>query len=1361
MSIQYLFSNNASTTLASPITASATTLTVYPGQGNLFPTPSSGQGFTLTLTDAATGLLTEIMLCTNRIGDSFTVTRSQEGTTAKAWSAGDYVNNFITAGSADNWIQSSAFGSLPGTYGTATQIPVVTVNSSGQITAISTVTTTANYCAGGWNAATNTPTLVSGIGQNGVYYVVTTAGTTNLNGNNNWQIGDQALFANGSWIKVAGSQSEAFQNITVSALTGYMYANGTNQVTASTTIPNSGLAHSTIVVNGTTLTLGDTSDIITANTTNALTFNNSGSGTSSGNSFNGGTAVTVSYNTIGAPSTSGTGASGTWGIGITGNAASSTVATNLQGGSAYALPYQTGAGATAYLSPGTSGYVLTTNGTGSAPTWTNVSSIATTTFSAGTTGFTPNTATNGAVTLAGTLNVANGGTGATTLTGYVYGNGTSTMTASTTIPTTALSGTVTNAQLANSSVTYNGVAVALGGSGIITATATNALTIGTGLSGTSYNGSTAVTIANTGVLSISGGTTGLTPSTATTGAVTLGGTLNVANGGTGLTSLSVGYIPYGNGTSALASNSGFTFVGNTLTAPVLSVNSTTSTTPNLTFNASNSGITSGATIANNYLQTVIQNKSATSGASTNYVLSNDLGTDSTYYGEFGMNSSGYTASGTIPDFYSINNGIYFSGHDGDISVGSGNGYKLYFPWGATGASAHVINASGALGFSTNLGTSSATSGTTGYGTTGQALVSNGSSAAPSWSTLPTSGGGTGLTSFTANGVVYASSTSALTTGSALTFNGAILGVNGVSVGRGAGAVATNTAVGASALAANTTGFQNTAGGANALAANTTGAASTAFGNNTLQANTTGSYNVALGANALNANTTASNNTAVGYQAGYSNTTGSANVYLGMKAGYTNSTSAGITAVGHNALLANTASDNTAVGYLALYANTTGQENVAVGGGAFGIDGAAMQNNTTGFYNVAVGHRSLASQTTGSQNTAIGYKTLYANVSGKGNVAIGSNALYANTADYNVAIGGQVNGSINAPMVNNTTGTQNIAIGTGSLGNNSTGSFNVAVGHTALQANTTASNNTALGGLALASNTTASNNTAVGYQAGYSNTTSGNNTYIGYQAGGNATGNGNVGVGVNVPGFYNSTLYSATGNGNTALGAGAGAGISSGSTNIAIGNTAMAGGPVTGSTNIAIGWGAGIALTSGSSNTFVGSGKAGFANGAGCAMTTGSGNLILGNFSGNQGGLDIRTSSNNVVLSDGDGNVAGRWANGGGWYQLNNSASWSTTSDARIKEKVETIVNGLDVVMALRPVEFDYKISKKHTAGFIAQEYEVVLPDQIIEDSNISDELKALTNGEPVKGIQQNLVPYLVSAIQTLKAEFDAYKAAHP
>jgi len=83
-------------------------------------------------------------------------------------------------------------------------------------------------------------------------------------------------------------------------------------------------------------------------------------------------------------------------------------------------------------------------------------------FSAGTTGLTPATATGGAVTLAGVLNPANGGTGANTLTGYVKGTGVTAMTASATVPTTDLSGTVTNAQLSNSSLTVGTTNIALG-----------------------------------------------------------------------------------------------------------------------------------------------------------------------------------------------------------------------------------------------------------------------------------------------------------------------------------------------------------------------------------------------------------------------------------------------------------------------------------------------------------------------------------------------------------------------------------------------------------------------------------------------------------------------------------------------------------------------------------------------------------------------------------------------------------------------------------------------------------------------------------------------------------------------------------
>jgi hypothetical protein len=139
----------------------------------------------------------------------------------------------------------------------------------------------------------------------------------------------------------------------------------------------------------------------------------------------------------------------------------------------------------------------------------------------------------------------------------------------------------------------------------------------------------------------------------------------------------------------------------------------------------------GATIASSYFQAVMQNKSASAGASTDFAVSNNLGTDSSYYGEFGMNSSVFSAS-TPVDFFSINNGVYFSAHDGDVTVGTGNGYKTYFAWGASGASAHVINASGAIGLNTNLGTTPALSGTTNFGTAGQVMISAGSAATPVW-----------------------------------------------------------------------------------------------------------------------------------------------------------------------------------------------------------------------------------------------------------------------------------------------------------------------------------------------------------------------------------------------------------------------------------------------------------------------------------------------------------------------------------------------------------------------------------------------------------------------------------------------------
>ncbi|HAS0804672.1 TPA: hypothetical protein JAX15_004603 [Enterobacter roggenkampii] len=99
MALTLLTANNAQTVLAAGISASATSLTVNSGTGALFPAVTSGVSFfKLTLVDAATGQLLEIVHVTARTGDSMTIVRAQEGTTARAWSANDIAANMLTAG---------------------------------------------------------------------------------------------------------------------------------------------------------------------------------------------------------------------------------------------------------------------------------------------------------------------------------------------------------------------------------------------------------------------------------------------------------------------------------------------------------------------------------------------------------------------------------------------------------------------------------------------------------------------------------------------------------------------------------------------------------------------------------------------------------------------------------------------------------------------------------------------------------------------------------------------------------------------------------------------------------------------------------------------------------------------------------------------------------------------------------------------------------------------------------------------------------------------------------------------------------------------------------------------------------------
>lgn len=84
---------------------------------------------------------------------------------------------------------------------------------------------------GTWNASTNTPTLTSSVGTQGHYYVVSVAGSTNLNGITDWQLGDWAIFNGTVWQKVDNTDAVVSVNgqTGIVALTTSDISEGTNQ----------------------------------------------------------------------------------------------------------------------------------------------------------------------------------------------------------------------------------------------------------------------------------------------------------------------------------------------------------------------------------------------------------------------------------------------------------------------------------------------------------------------------------------------------------------------------------------------------------------------------------------------------------------------------------------------------------------------------------------------------------------------------------------------------------------------------------------------------------------------------------------------------------------------------------------------------------------------------------------------------------------------------------------------------------------------------------------------------------------------------------------------------------------------------
>lgn len=150
-----------------------------------------------------------------------------------------------------------------------------------------------------------------------------------------------------------------------------------------------------------------------------------------------------------------------------------------------------------------------------------------------------------------------------------------------------------------------------------------------------------------------------------------------------------------------------------------------------------------------------------------------------------------------------------------------------------------------------------------------------------------------------------------------------------------------------------------------------------------------------------------------------------------------------------------------------------------------------------------------------------------------------------------------------------------------------------------------------------------------------------------------------------------------------------------------------------------------------------------------------------------GGVQIGASSWGILYNSGvprietigGGNVF-HFSQSGQNYQGNNSPNWSTLSDENIKTNVRPINNALAKLSALKPSHFEYKNQLGETrSGFIAQEFATVFPGHTM-DIVADEEYRAfLPEGQTtVKTVDLNMVPYLVKAIQELKAELDEAKA---
>ena len=233
--------------------------------GSITGTTVAGYVPTTTTITAGTGLTGGGDLSANRTLSisNTTVTAAAYGSSSKTLTATVNAQGQLTALADTNIAIANTQVSGLGTASTrdaGVALGVATLDAAGKVpvTELPDAVLGALSYQGTWDASTNTPTLTSSVGTKGYYYVVSVAGTTNLNGITDWLVGDWAVYNGTAWQKVDNTDSVT----SVNGFTGAVSLTTTN-INEGTNLYYTDTRARGAISAGTAITYDNTTGVVT------------------------------------------------------------------------------------------------------------------------------------------------------------------------------------------------------------------------------------------------------------------------------------------------------------------------------------------------------------------------------------------------------------------------------------------------------------------------------------------------------------------------------------------------------------------------------------------------------------------------------------------------------------------------------------------------------------------------------------------------------------------------------------------------------------------------------------------------------------------------------------------------------------------------------------------------------------------------------------------------------------------------------------------------------------------------------------------------------------------------------------------